>query len=73
VRVGVIVVGELGAIKAEQELVRGNPNGIVRGPTLSHDASNHHHVAKVSLKLHFSLLLFEHGFKSISLLNTTHK
>ena len=72
-RVGVIVVGELGAIKAEQELVRGNPNGIVRGPTLSHDASNHHHVAKVSLKLHFSLLLFEHGFKSISLLNTIHK
>ena len=64
-RVGVIVVGELGAVKAEQELVRGNPFRIVRGPTLSHDASNLHDVAKVSLQTHYSMRLFKQGFKSI--------
>jgi len=53
VRVGVVVVGEQGAVKAEQELVRGNPLGRVRGPTLSHDASYLYDVAKVSLQTHY--------------------
>ena len=52
-RVGVVVVGEQGAVKAEQELVRGNPLGRVRGPTLSHDASYLYDVAKVSLQTHY--------------------
>jgi len=59
VRVGVIVVGELCAVKAEQELVRGNPLGIVRGPTLSHNASYRHGIAKVSLQTNYFVGLFE--------------
>jgi len=54
VRVVVIVVGELGAVKAEQELVRGNPLVItsnVRPSTLSHNASYLHDVDKVSLHI----------------------
>ena len=53
VRVGVIIVGELGAVKAVQELVRGNPLEKSRSSTLSHDASYIHHVAKVSLQTHY--------------------
>ena len=68
-RVGVIVVGEQGAVKAKQELVRGNPLGRVRGPTLSHDANNLHDVAKVSLQTHYSTRSFEQGFKRMLLIN----
>jgi len=54
VAVGVVVVGEVDAVKAVEEFVRGNPVASVRGPTLSYYASHLHGPAKVSLQTHYS-------------------